>query len=688
MAFFIVTSTSSIQNIRMRRILLLLFTVFVFLQVSFANSHDSMLARLNAIISTDTFPLKLNHQTAQQLASYTLNAFKLTPTDNETYTQKFITTYWYHLLSNNIATADSLFLIADKKNDNALPGMRGYRALYKIIKGISSPISSKDSIQIDDDLTVAISFNAEPIAVWKWLKNMFNGPVPAASPYEFPFKEPEFFKGIKDSPALNYDGAMLPFEISKGKLALLISSGKMYEPVQLWIKNKTGVWENKTQESGLKNYPGGTRIYAVDYNNDGYKDLMILRATSRAKYPIQYPSSLLKNNGNGTFEDVTISAGMFFMGKALSAIWGDFNNDGLNDVFVGLESQPSKFYIQNPDHTFTESAFSLGINSNKAPIADGAALDFNNDGLMDLFLSVKGAKNKVFIQEILEGKYRFFIDKTSDYGKMAEPFYGGKVWAGCFDGGSEPDVLVQTDASQIPFFFHEIRTGLSSGGLEPQMLFLRSDSGKIQDYMAMAELYVASAGALLHRNDGFYMISGGGNGPEQLFPLAYGPILNGTKGNLRQTFRNLDYRTGFISSLFLEDEDGDSNPDLWLQSGGKFQLEALPPMVMKQKEGNHHYLKITLQGKTVNRDALGAILAVYIKKADGSELVFHHIVQAPVNTGNGNNASWWYLEPGDKVYKTIVKWPGISQEQIIDKIPDDISKMLIVQGVSKVIIEK
>ena len=265
---------------------------------------------------------------------------------------------------------------------------------------------------------------------------------------------------------------------------------------------------------------------------------------------------------------------------------------------------------------------------------------------------------------------------------------GGKVWAGCYDGGPEPDILVQTDASQIPFFFHELRTGLSSGGLEPQMLFLRSDSGKIQDFMAMAELYVASAGTVLQRPDGFYMISGGGDGPEQLFPLAYGPILNGTDGNLRQTFRNWNYKSGFVSSLFLEDEDGDLKPDLWIQRGGRFQLETLAPVVMKQKPGNHHYLKITLQGKTVNRDALGAKLGVFIRKADGSEVVYYHIVQAPVNTGNGNNVSWWHLETGDKIFKTSVKWPGISEEQVIEKLPEEAAKITIVQGETKVILEK
>lgn len=671
----------------MNRIILTISLILLSFLSTFAGSHDSMLTRLNALLKADTFPLKLNHQTVNQLTTYALNDLKTTNTEDDTYTNKKVTAYWYNLLAKNYAVADSMFLQADQNNEKAVPGMRGYRALSKMIEGISSPLSPNDSTQIKDDLTVAISFNAEPIAVWKWLNTMFNASSSATSPFEFPFKEQEFFKGIGENSA-NFDGAMLPFEISKGKQALIISSGRMYESLQLWVKNKSGIWEDNTQSSGLKGFPGGTRIYAVDYNNDGFKDLMVLRTPSRSKSPILYPTSLIKNNGNGTFEDVTIPSGMYFQGRALSAAWADFNNDGLNDVFIGLEGQPSKFYFQNADHTFTDMAFAYGINSNKAPIADCAAVDFNEDGLMDLLLSIRGAKNRLFLQEILEGKYRFFIDKAASFEKMAEPFYGGKIWTGCFDGGPEVDFLVQTDASQIPFFFHELRTGISGGGLEPQMLFLRSDSGKIQSFMGMAELYVAAGGVIMHRPDGFYMISGGGEGPEQLFPLAYGPVLNGANGNLRQTFRSWDYKSGYVSSLFLEDEDGDLRPDLWLQRGGKFQLEALAPIVMKQKAGNQHFLKITLQGKSVNRDALGAKLGLYIKKADGSTVVFYHIVQAPVNTGNGNNASWWHLEPGESVIKATVKWPGISEEQTIEKMPSESAKITIVQGSSKVILEK
>ncbi len=89
--------------------------------------------------------------------------------------------------------------------------------------------------------------------------------------------------------------------------------------------------------SGLKNLTGGLNIMQTDYNNDGLKDIFVLRGAWKGEYGKE-PNSLLRNNGNGTFTDVTKQSGLLSFILRKTATWNDFNNDGWLDVFIGNES--------------------------------------------------------------------------------------------------------------------------------------------------------------------------------------------------------------------------------------------------------------------------------------------------------------------------------------------------------------
>ena len=71
-----------------------------------------------------------------------------------------------------------------------------------------------------------------------------------------------------------------------------------------------GYFTERTKESGLVGELGGLNIVSADYNNDGHPDLLILRGGWFGEHG-RYPMSLMRNNGNGTFDDVTEEAGFF-----------------------------------------------------------------------------------------------------------------------------------------------------------------------------------------------------------------------------------------------------------------------------------------------------------------------------------------------------------------------------------------
>lgn len=117
-----------------------------------------------------------------------------------------------------------------------------------------------------------------------------------------------------------------------------------------------------------------------DYDNDGDLDLFVVNEQS--------PHALYENNGDGTFTDVAIRAGVADQRAARAAIWGDYDNDGDLDLYVGLSLRPPLLYRNNGDGTFTDVAAAVGLSTASSGMQLGAAWgDYNNDGFLDLFLT-------------------------------------------------------------------------------------------------------------------------------------------------------------------------------------------------------------------------------------------------------------------------------------------------------------
>ncbi|WP_394772354.1 FG-GAP-like repeat-containing protein, partial [Mucilaginibacter sp.] len=122
-----------------------------------------------------------------------------------------------------------------------------------------------------------------------------------------------------------------------GYLDIVSSAWDLSDPIQYFQNNKDGTFSDLTAQSGLKGITGGLNIQQTDYNNDGNLDIFVLRGAWNTQGFGNQPSSLLRNNGDGTFTDVTLSAGLYFLHPTQAAVWADFNNDGWLDVFIGAE---------------------------------------------------------------------------------------------------------------------------------------------------------------------------------------------------------------------------------------------------------------------------------------------------------------------------------------------------------------
>ncbi len=149
-----------------------------------------------------------------------------------------------------------------------------------------------------------------------------------------------------------------------------------------------------TTTAGLKPSRWSSMPIVADYDRDGYPDVYIVRMGDHEKTAPSpnwdarngVPHTLYRNNGDGTFTDVTAAAGIHETGWGLAGAWGDYDNDGYPDIYVGNEFGFKSLYHNNGDGTFTNVAAQAGAMDRGA--AMGIAWgDYDGDGYLDVYIS-------------------------------------------------------------------------------------------------------------------------------------------------------------------------------------------------------------------------------------------------------------------------------------------------------------
>ncbi len=170
-----------------------------------------------------------------------------------------------------------------------------------------------------------------------------------------------------------------------------------------------------------------------DYDNDGYDDLFV------PINDISKPNILYHNNGNGTFSKVTTGAIVSDIGASVAGTWGDYNNDGYIDLFVANNvNSENKLYKNNGNSTFTSITNSpivdKGIYSHAAAWAD-----YNRDGNLDLVVSDFHPTNFNYLF-LGDGNGGFSEDTKSDVALLASSAVG--VSWGDYDNDGDPDLFI------------------------------------------------------------------------------------------------------------------------------------------------------------------------------------------------------------------------------------------------------
>lgn len=235
-----------------------------------------------------------------------------------------------------------------------------------------------------------------------------------------------------------------------GKLDLYVTN---YGTNRLYRNNGDGTFTEVAEFAGVTEPRWSTSCAFADYDRDGNLDLYVvnyivfdidknpwcgfkekgIRAYCEPDNFTAQSDTLYRNNGDGTFTDVTKTAGIYnTTGKGLGVVWGDYNNDGTPDIYVANDSTENLFYHNNGDGTFEEVGFMVGVALSEDGVAEngmGTAFgDWNNDGWLDLTVTNYAQQTNTLYHNDADG---FFTDTTAT-SKTAQVTYPYLGWATAF----------------------------------------------------------------------------------------------------------------------------------------------------------------------------------------------------------------------------------------------------------------
>jgi hypothetical protein len=205
--------------------------------------------------------------------------------------------------------------------------------------------------------------------------------------------------------------------------------------MQLFRRGADGRFHDQAAAAGLSGELGGLNLVQADYDNDGCKDVLVLRGG----WEQPQRKSLLRNNCNGTFTDVTVASGLASPATSTqTAVWADIDNDGFVDLFVGNENRPSQLFRNNGDGTFEDIGRAAGI-ARTAFTKAVAAADFDRDGDVDFYLTNLGGGNFLY----RNNGNRTFTD-ISDQAGVPGPERGFPTWFFDYDNDGWDDLFVSS----------------------------------------------------------------------------------------------------------------------------------------------------------------------------------------------------------------------------------------------------
>ena len=358
----------------------------------------------------------------------------------------------------------------------------------------------------------------------------------------------------------------------------------------------------------------------LDFDNDGHLDLFVTNyvfwdprtegSCGTPEHPLYchpdnyrgQPNQLFRNNGDGTFEDVSRESGIFaHIGKGMGSAFADFDTDGFTDIYVANDSVRGFLFVNAGDGTFNERGLELAVGLRE----DGAAIagmgvdfrDYDEDGRPDIFVS--GMINDTFLLFRNAGAGLPFDDETmrSQVAVHTRQRTGWGVGIYDFDNDGRKDLF--TANSHFP----QLGRYLNTPSPQSNALLRNVGEGRFEDVSRVSGLV----------QDGYH------------HGAAFG------------------------------DFDGDGRVDVMVTA-----LNGAARYLRNLSNSDNHWLGIRLEGVVSNRDGLGSKVRVVL----ASGKIIHNHATTAVGYGSASESTVRFgLGADDAVERIQIDWPSGARQE-------------------------
>ena len=489
-------------------------------------------------------------------------------------------------------------------------------------------------------------------------------------------------------------GAIMEDFDGDGRLDILVTSSGPLDQMRLFHNDGDGHFSDVTAQAGLLGETGGLNVVLTDYNNDGHPDVLVLRGGWWGKAGA-YPMSLLKNNGDGTFDDVTEAAGLMSLHPTQTAAWADFDNDGLLDLFVGHESRkddphPSQLFHNNGNGTFTEIGAASGL-ADLGFVKGVAWGDYNRDGRPDLYVSVMYGGNKLFRNDgpMADGKSWNFTDVTAA-AWVAQQKNSFATWFFDYDNDGWPDIYVSGYSTEALQDVGAFEMGKPYKAETPR-LYRNNHDGTFTDVSHATGLdraiLVMGANFGDLDNDGFLDVYLG-TGDSYYQSLLPNKMFRNDGGK-----RFLDVTTaggfGHLQKghgIAFGDLEGTGSEDVFEEMGGALPGDTYQSVLYHNPGNGKHWLTLELEGVRTNRAAFGARICVTIRAKGGERLIYRTVGYGSSFGGNPLRQHIGLAE-AEVAEKVEIYWPGSKTTQIFRGVKAG-QMVKVREGVDRLVVDR